>query len=309
VRRALGLTGWVLRILPVVVVLLVAVPGSAVRPTSIALTTVQHAEGYDAGGDVVWVLVLGSDAPPGTSIVEGDTDAIQLLGIDAGTGAAAAIGIPRDTYVDLGGEKGRINVALRTAKGDPALVAGAVADLVGISPDFVLVTGGQGFEAMIDTLGGVTVDSPVAFDTDDGGMHVVQGPNHFDGEQALDFATTRRAFAGPGDFVRSANHQALLLGLLNQLQARDDRQGFVEAMALASLDGIDTDASPLDLYRLLNALTAVDPAQAKGCILVGEESQDPVGNFIVLPDTVLGHQLGEDAVDDATFDQGCEVSP
>jgi hypothetical protein len=24
---------------------------------------------------------------------------------------------------------------------------------------------------------------------------------------------------------------------------------------------------------------------------------------------VLGHQLGEDAVDDATFDQGCEVSP
>jgi polyisoprenyl-teichoic acid--peptidoglycan teichoic acid transferase len=301
-RSVLRVLRLVLRLLPVVVLLALAVPGSGIRPATLSLTKIEKVQGYDAGGDVVWVLVLGADA-------EGDTDAIQLLGIDARTGAAAGIGIPRDTHVDLGGEMGRINGAFRDGGAD--LAASVVADLVGIAPDYVLVTAGAGFVSMVDALGGVTVKSPLDFVTEDGNMPVSKGLNDFTGAEALDFATTRRfETPGPGDFIRSRNHQALLLGLLKQLQTKDDEEGFIETMALEALEGIDTeDASPLDLYRLLNVLTSVDPAQVEGCIVTGDEDVDDRGNQIIVPDTALAQRLGAEAVDDATFESGCEPTP
>jgi LCP family protein required for cell wall assembly len=301
VSRALRIARLVLRALPVVLVLLVAVPGSGVRPTTLSLTKVEHAQAYDVGRDVVWVLVLGAD-------VRRDTDAIQLLGIDARTGAAAAIGIPRDSYVDLHGDHGmgRINTAYRLD--GPGLAAQVVQDLVGIEPDYVLVTESGGFVDMVEALGGVTVDSRLAFTTEDGGMPVEKGPNDFTGAEALDFAATRRfEVPGPGDFIRSRNHQDLLIGLLKQLQQQDDREGFVETMARVALDGIETaDASPLDLYKLLNLLTSVDPAKIRGCIVTGDEDEDDIGNQIIVPHEDLAERLGREAIDDATFESGCE---
>jgi LCP family protein required for cell wall assembly len=301
VRGALAAARTVLRMLPVLLLLVFFVPGSGVRPATLTLTKVERAEGYDAGAEVVWVLVLGADP------VE-DTDAMQLLGIDTRTGAAAAIGIPRDTYVDLGGgEKGKINGAFHD--GGPDLAAQLVDELVGIPPDYVLVTRGDGFVSMVEALGGVTVDSPLDFTSKDGTVHFEKGLNELDGEEALQFAVTRRfpGVVSTPDFTRSRNHQALLLGLLKGLQDQDDGKGFLESMALSSLDGIDTDdASPLDLYRLLNALTGVDPAKAKGCILVGTEGEDAAGNQFILPDHHLALRLGSEAKDDATFESGCE---
>jgi LCP family protein required for cell wall assembly len=293
--------GAVLRLVPVVLVLVLIVPGSGVRPTTLSLTKVEKADGYDAGADVVWVLVLGADP-------DDDTDAIQLLGIDTRTGTAAAIGIPRDTYVGLGGgEEGRINAAY--GKGGPELAAQVVEELVGIPPTYVLVTRGDGFVSMVDALGGVTVQSSLAFTTEDGSVQVEKGPNDFDGQEALQFAVTRTfpGVDGPPDFTRSENHQALLLGLLKGLQEQDDEKGFLETMALSAIEGIDTDdASPLDLYRLINALTGVDPARVDGCILVGDEGVDPAGNQVIIPDLRLAERLGDEAIDDATFESGCD---
>lgn len=286
----------VLRLAPVLVVLAMAFPSAGLRPTTLSLTKVETAGGYDVGTDVVWVLVLGEDEVH-------DTDAIQLLGIDVRTGAAAAIGIPRDTWVDLGGgQMAKINQAYK--KDGPELISSVVKDLVGIPADYVLVTSGDGFVSMVDALGGVTVDSPESFTTDDGRVQVARGPNDFTGEEALSFAASRR-FPGPGDFTRSWNHQALLLGLLEQLQRQDHHTGFVETMALSALDGLDTDASPVDLYHLLNALTGVDPTKTQGCVVVGSEAKDAQGNDIILPDRALAKRLGREGADDATFESGC----
>jgi len=51
-----------LRLLPLVLVLALVVPGSGVRPTTIGLMKVQPAEAYDFADGVVWTLVLGEDA-------------------------------------------------------------------------------------------------------------------------------------------------------------------------------------------------------------------------------------------------------
>ncbi len=294
----LRVTRHVLRMLPVVLVLAVVVPGSAVRPTTLSLTKMQAVEGYDFSDGVVWTLVLGEDS-------EGLTDFIQLLGIDFRTGSAAAIGIPRDSWFELSEEEGEARVNTALATGGPELAAGAVERLVGIAADYVMVTDTDGFLSMVGTLGQVQVDSEFEFPAEDSDLQVHVGVNTFDAQDALDFAATRRGLAR-GDFDRSRNHQALLLGLLRRLQERDDQPGFIERLGLEVVDGIDVgNLSPLDLYRLLNALTSVDASHASGCIVLGTDATSPAGGAIVIPDFDLALRLGDDVRDDAHFDRGC----
>ena len=287
-----------LRLLPLVLVLALVVPGSGVRPTTIGLMKVQPAEAYDFADGVVWTLVLGEDA-------EGQTDLIQLLGINFRNGNAAAIGIPRDSWFELSPEVGEERINKAYATGGAELAADAVERLVGIAPDYVLVTDTDGFLAMVGTLGEVEVDSEFAFEAEDSDLQVHRGVNTFSPQEALDFATTRTTLAR-GDFDRSLNHQALLLGLLEQLRARDDEPGFIETLGLDAVDGIDTgNLSPLDVYRLLNALTSVDPGKASGCIVLGTDATSPLGGAIVIPDFELAQRYGDDVRSDARFDKDC----
>ena len=296
-RTVLRISRHLLRLLPVVVVLALLVPGSGVRPTTLSLTKTGSVTAYDFADGVVWTLVLGVDA-------EGQTDLIQLLGIDFRTGAAAAIGIPRDSWFELSPELGedRINTAYR--KGGAELAASVVQRLVGIAPDYVMATDTQGFLAMVGTLGKVDVDSEFAFQAESSDLQVHRGVNTFSARDALAFAVTRTLVRG--DFDRVRNHQALLLGLLARLQERDDEPGFIERLGLEAVDGIDTgNLSPLDVYRLLNAVTSVDPGQASGCIVLGTDATSPAGGAIVIPDEELAERLGDDVRDDARFDRGC----
>ncbi len=296
-RAALRVLRHGLRLLPLVVVLALVVPGSGVRPTTIGLMKVQPAEAYDFADGVVWTLVLGEDA-------EGQTDLIQLLGINFRNGDAAAIGIPRDSWFELSAEEGEARINTAYAAGGAELAAGAVERLVGIAPDYVLVTDTDGFLAMVGTLGEVEVDSEFAFQAEDSDLQVHRGVNTFSAQEALDFAVTRTLTRG--DFDRSLNHQALLLGLLEALRDRDDEPGFIEALGLDAVDGIDTgNLSPLDLYRLLNALTSVDPGSASGCIVLGSYATSPLGGDIVLPDFELARRYGDDVRSDAHFDRDC----
>jgi LCP family protein required for cell wall assembly len=277
------------------------VPAGAVHPTSISLTTVETAKAVDAGDGVLWVLALGSDARPGDDVMEGLTDAIQLVGIDWTTGRAVGIGIPRDSWVELPSGFARINTALAAHGPDEA--ARQVADLTGITPDLVLVTGFEGFLSMVGAIDGVEVDSPLEFRTDSLGVEVRRGPNAFDARQALDFARTRRGLPR-SDFDRSANHQRLLLGVLQQLRGREDQPGFLEGAALAALEGLQTDLSPGEIYRLVQAGTQVDPSRVTTCVVGGDPGVE-FGASIIHPDRAQARALGDDAREDARLQGGC----
>jgi polyisoprenyl-teichoic acid--peptidoglycan teichoic acid transferase len=273
--------------------LALVVPGAAVRPTTLSLSQAETAKSVDFEDGVVWVLVLGRDS-------KGDTDTIEMLALDGETGAAAGIGIPRDSWVRLPDGMARINEAW--SQGGPDLAARAGGDLVGVAPDFVLVTGFEGFLEMSDAVGEVEVRSPVAFETDQG-FAVRKGPNRFDAEEALDFASSRDDLAS--DFERMANNQALLLGYLRSLRDREDEKGFMEDVTLAALGGLETDLAPTDLYRLAQAVTQVDPDRVTGCLVSGSPLTTREGAQVIRADKPLAQRLGRDADRDATLDPGC----
>lgn len=282
------------------VLLAVVVPGPSSRPAPISLVTVETASTVDFREGVVWVLALGSDARPGQTVTSGNTDVVELIGVHTRTGRAVGIGIPRDAWVGLPDGRARINEAL--ARGGPRLAASAVRDLVGVAPDLVLVTGFDGFTAMLGAVGEVVVESPDAYRLEDVGLDVRRGPNVFGPADALAFARSRDLVGD--DFARAANHQALLRGIVRAVHQRHDRAGFVEAVTVAATLGLETDLPPAELYRLVQVLTLVDPSRVDGCVVRGTPVERS-GASVVLVDRRQALALGADAGEDARLQRGC----
>lgn len=278
------------------------VPTGSVHPTTISLTTLGTAKAVDPGNDVLWVLALGSEATPGTNVMQGRTDAIQLIGVHWGGRRAVAIGLPRDLYVDLPRGRGRISQALEQE--GPVGVAQEVEELLGIAPDLVLVTGFDGFLSTLGAVGDVAIESPVGFTTDDGRVDVRPGSNTLDPEQALSYASTRDTLPAASDYERVANHQRLLWGVLERLRAAEDDEGYMERTTLAALAGLQSDLSPSDAYRIIQALTTIDPARTRACIIRGEPAVE-FGAAVLVPDRAQADAVGTDAEDDVRLQGGC----
>ncbi|HWM73980.1 MAG TPA: LCP family protein [Nocardioides sp.] len=291
----------VARLILLLAVVVLLLPDSAARPATFSLTKVESAKHVDFEDGVVWFLALGSDARPGQAVTDGRADAIQLVGVDLGTGNAVGIGVPRDSWVDLPEGFDRINAAL--PQGGPDLVAAAVADLVGITPDYVFVSGFDGFRDMVGAIGGVEVQASRAFADPEFDLTVEKGPNRFDATEALDYARSRKELPG-SDFERSANQQQLMLGILRELRAHENDEGFMEGGALAALGGLDTNLPPTELYRLALAVTQVEPGRVT-IRVIGGTPLNVGGAEVIEADVTQARRLAADAREDARLQGGC----
>ncbi|HET6667500.1 MAG TPA: LCP family protein [Intrasporangium sp.] len=281
--------------------LVLATPDSGRQAATVSLVKVETAKAVDFGQDVVWFLVLGSDARGAEEVRKGRADAIQLVGVDFETGSAVAFGVPRDSWVEIEGHgPDRINAGLML--GGQELMADLVEDLFAIPPDYVVTVGFGGFRGLVDRVGGVQVESRLAFSDQASGLDIRKGRNQLDGDDAVQFARARRL---PGDdFARSANHQELMKGIARQLAAREDEVGFIEGGVRAALGALDTNLSPSELYRLAQAVTQVDLRTARTCVLDG--TPDTInGASIIQVDRDQARRLGGDAREDARLDRPC----
>jgi len=284
----------------VLAVAALVVPDSAVKPTEVALVKVDRADGVDLTPDVVWILAVGSDARPGEDMTHTRGDALQLVGMDTRTGAATAIGVPRDSWVDIPGHGyDKINASLYY--GGPKLLGETVGNLVGISPDYVFVTRFKFFQAMIKDIGGIDVDNPVAFDdTYLKPQGFPQGRIHLGGYDAMAFSRIRHNLLR-GDFDRSANQQRVLRGIQAKVRARSDVPGFLERGVLSVMAHLYTDLSPAELFRLAEAMAQVEPGKITSCVVQGAIG-DVGGASVVLPYVDLARRLGDEARADATIE-------
>ncbi|WP_310529820.1 LCP family protein [Nocardioides sp.] len=280
----------------------VVVPDSSVQPADVELVRIKRAGGVSVGPDVIWILAVGSDARPGEDMLHSRGDALQLVGINTKTDAATAIGVPRDSWVAIPGHgMEKINAALYF--GGPSAMAGAMAKLTGVSPDYVMVTRFPFFENMIDDIGGIEVRNPRAF-TDpylkrDG---FKSGRIHLGGYDAMAFSRIRKSLPG-GDFDRSANQQRTLRGIHARIRSQADRPGFIERGVMTVLKHLSTDLGPAELYELAQAVAQVEPGKITTCVIGGRIGAVG-GQSVVFPDVAQARRLGSAARADATL-KGC----
>lgn len=216
-----------------------------------------------------FVAVVGNDARPGQSVSR--ADALHLIGVNPGTGQATILNIPRDTYVDIpGGGRDKINAA--HARGGPVLAARTLGALVGVDVSFVLSTGFGGLAAMVDELGGVDVDVPVAMNDPLSGAFFPKGRVRMNGAQALAFSRNR--YVGGGDFTRSQDQGILILAALAKLRAEGlNPANIVRWMGVLArhtrLDGVNL----AELYRLGRVASAIDPSRVANVTMPGRAGQ------------------------------------
>lgn len=165
------------------------------------------------------ILLLGSDMRSGAEaqyVSGARADTIMVLHIPADGSAAYLISIMRDTWVNIPGfGSAKVNAGLNY--GGVALQVATIEQLLGIKMDHVAEIDFQGFKALVETLGGVTVNVPMNF-TSSNGVVYTQGPMTMDGHQALSFVRERYRFVD-GDYQRVRNQRAFLRGVYNQLRA------------------------------------------------------------------------------------------
>jgi LCP family protein required for cell wall assembly len=294
-----------LRALTLAVVLAVSalvVPDSAVESTGVELVRVKRAGGVSVGPDVVWILAVGSDARPGQDMLRARGDALQLIGINTRTDSATAIGVPRDSWVSIPGHgMNKINAALYF--GGPRGMAGAMRNLVGITPDYVVVSRFPFFEDMIDDIGGITVTNPRRFtDPNLKKEGFARGRIRLGGYDAMAFSRIRYNLPG-GDFDRSANQQRTLRGIHARIRSQADRPGFIERGVMTVMKHLSTDLGPAEVYELAQAVAQVEPGRITTCVIRGRIGS-AAGQSVVFPDVAQARRLGDAARRDATL-RGC----
>lgn len=159
------------------------------------------------GGVSRRVLVIGSDARPGQAIDRARGDSLHIVGLD-GHGGGGLVGIARDAYVPLaGGGQGKINSALTRG---PKALQSTVVSATGVPLEGYLITGFLGFKQLVDGIGGLPLNAPVAVRDTKSSANVKAGPNKLSGVQALSYGRARYQVPG-GDFGRSANQGLLIM--------------------------------------------------------------------------------------------------
>ena len=177
------------------------------------------------------VLMIGSDARPGEATDRSRADSLHIVAFD-GHGGGGVLGIARDSYVPLAtGGKGKINAAM--VFGGAKAQQQTVTSATGVPLEGYVLTGFQGFTQIIDGIGGLPLNAPVAVKDLGAGVNVTAGPNKLTGAQALGYGRARHTVAG-GDFGRSANQGLLIMAAA----------GFAKLAGPARLPGLLRMAAP-----------------------------------------------------------------
>ncbi len=183
------------------------------------------------GGASRRILVIGSDARPGQAIDRSRGDSLHIVGLD-GHGGGGVLGIARDSYVSLAtGGQGKINSAL--ALGGPGSLQRTVVSATGVPLEGYLITGFLGFKQLVDGIGGLPLNAPVAVRDTKSSANVKAGANKLSGVRALSYGRARYSVPG-GDFGRSANQGLLIMA----------GAGFAKLAGPARLPGLLAMAAP-----------------------------------------------------------------
>ena len=191
------------------------------------------------------ILVLGLDSREAGSDV-GRSDTIILTTFVPRQPYIGMLSIPRDLWVSIPGVgENRINTAHFLAEADsagsgPQAAMQTVNQNFGVDVHYYIRIRFVGFLDLVDLIGGVQVDLPVAMSGYPSGTH------HMNGEQALAFVRDR---AGSDDFYRMQRSQIFLKALWKRMVEPAVWRQLPDTLPLL-LDMVDTDVPLTKLIYL-----------------------------------------------------------
>ncbi|MBX3051865.1 MAG: LCP family protein [Caldilineaceae bacterium] len=227
------------------------------------------------------LLLLGTDRRPADASWR--TDTIMVVGIDRRYNRAAILSVPRDLYLPIPGYgTARINqvdylgeAVLGTPGGGPALLSQVIENTLGLATDHWVRVEMDGFEQVVDALGGVTVnlDCPfyeLLYDLDEnawGYFTLPAGEVVLDGESARWFVRLRLL---ESDFGRARRQRQFLWALREQMLDRNQLLRIPELWN-AFHQTFATDLSLLQMLDLTRFAVSLEPENIRAAAITDKQ--------------------------------------
>ena len=249
--------------------------------------------------DLVFVLVIGSDARPKEDVHRSHGDSLHLIAVDPRTRRGTILGFPRDSWVQIPG-RGNHKITDALLLGGPELMSRTVENLTGLPVDYYVITGFGGLGAIVNELGGVDIYVDRAMNDRYSGARFKPGWHHMDGPQVLAFSRDRHDVPN-GDFTRSENQGKVVLAALAKMRAEVQDDEGVRAWVRVLLRHATIDTGFNTVVQLGALGRSIDPAALTNTVVPGRVGTAPGGQSVVYlderaarifldlrPDAVLG---------------------
>lgn len=229
--------------------------------------------------DLVFALIVGSDARSGEDIRRTRADSLHLLALNPRTRTGTVVGIPRDSWVEVPGRgQQKINQAL--VLGGPQLLADTVRHLTGLPIHFYVLTGFRGMQSMVDELGGVDIHLDRPMNDRYSGARFAAGWHHFNGAEALAYSRNRNDVPN-GDFGRSENQGRLILATLAKARAEIEDDSGIDRWLGVLFRHVDLDIDFDTVRSLATFARTVDPSAVANVVVPGQPGTARGGQSVV----------------------------
>ena len=216
----------------------------------------------DVTKDPFVVYCSGIDARSSNINITSRSDVNILAVVNPTTRQILLVNTPRDYYLTLPSKGQKDKLTHFGLYGIEESIKG-LEQLYNVDVDYYARVHFAGLVGVIDALGGIDVNSDVAFNTvgmevpdedGSGNFHFAaysfqQGLNHLDGRQALAFARERDAF-DDGDMQRGRNQMLVIQGIVNKAASPAILKSYQDVLAAAS-DSIATNMPKEDIISLV----------------------------------------------------------
>ena len=198
--------------------------------------------------DPFYMLLVGCDDREGVDGARADTTILARL--DPKKNTVTLLSIPRDTAIEIDGYGTEKFNAAYTYGGASGTIA-AAKQLCGVDISHYAEVHFEALIDIIDYIGGVDVDVPIAIDDADAGGKVDAGMQHLDGEHAMIFARSRSYTNG--DFQRTTSQRLLIEAAAEKVLSMDPKE--YPGLLMKVSECMTTDFSVQELLGLAQAFT------------------------------------------------------
>lgn len=181
------------------------------------------------------VYISGIDTYGSLSTVS-RSDVNLIISVNPTAGKVLITTIPRDSYVDIPGI-GKDKLTHAGLYGVDKSIA-TLEGLFGENIDYYAKVNFTTLKDLIDLLGGIDVENPVAFVSTHGDYNFPAGKVHMNGDMALSFAR-ERYHLNQGDFDRGKNHIRIIEAIIRKMLSPQMLLKFND-IANASLKSVNT---------------------------------------------------------------------
>lgn len=197
-------------------------------------------------GELYTVFISGIDNRGG--IVAKSRSDVNIIAVaNTGTRQLLLISTPRDYFVPLSISNGVPDKLTHAGIYGISVCMDTLAMLYDTEINYFFRLNFDGFKNIIDSLGGITVNSDYDFTA--GTFHFNKGENEVNGEQALIFARERYAFE-EGDRQRGRNQMAVIQGVVNKALSPEILKNY-SSLLFSLQESFETNISYEEIARLL----------------------------------------------------------